>query len=343
LDGVGDYFSKFVVKKTIYSDYSMDSNQSLSQDIVSISQDAHDERIDDACPRTAADPQPLIKIDVAGVLREKLGRRARFIPRFLVRKLEKTICQEQLNELMAHNYPKTGVDFCRGVISDLDVTVNVIGAENLPRGRRVLIVSNHPLGGLDGMALIRFFGEHYGEDVRFVVNDILMAVKPLNNVFLPINKHGGQSRQSLIEIDRVMESDAPVLIFPAGLVSRLGADGSVRDLEWQKMFVQKALKYNREIVPVYFDGENSRFFYKFAKFRKRSGLKFNIEMIYLPREVFNSAHRTFSIVCGEPISVDKICPTGVTPLQAAARIKDIVYKLKDRVTKSDESKDYQPD
>lgn len=274
-----------------------------------------------------ADAGPL-HIDLPAVLRSKLGSRSRFVPRFVVRWLEKTICVDRLNYLLEHNYPKTGAEFCRGVFDDLDITVTASGTENLPGPdhRRVIIISNHPLGGLDGMALIDFFSRYYGGKVYFVVNDLLMAVKPLNDVFVPINKHGAQSRGAVGRLDDLFEGNDPILVFPAGLVSRLGDDGVIRDLEWKKMFVNKAISAHRDIIPVYFRGENSKFFYKFARRRKRLGLKFNIEMIYLPREVFRSEGKKFEIVCGRPVSWQSL-KGGKDALQTASRLKEAVYEL----------------
>lgn len=269
-----------------------------------------------------------LQIDLRKVLSDKLGRRARYIPGFFIRRLEKTICVEQLNELLRNNYPKTGAEFCRGVFNDLDVTIRAVGTENLPpaSNRRVVIVSNHPLGGLDGMALIDFFSTYYGGCIHFIVNDLLMAVKPLNDVFVPINKHGAQSRDSVHVVDELFAGNDPILIFPAGLVSRLGNDGSIYDLDWKKMFVNKAISSHRDIIPVFFSGENSNFFYKFARRRKKLGLKFNIEMIYLPREVFRSAGKAFTIVCGKAIPYTTL-KGGSQADATALDIKNRVYEL----------------
>ena len=267
-------------------------------------------------------------IDLKSVVKSKLGSRSWLVPGFVVRKLEKTICADRLNWLLKHNHPKTGADFCRGVFDDLHVTIEASGVENLPdpSHRRVMIVSNHPLGGLDGMALIDFFSNYFGGTVYFIVNDLLMAVKPLNDVFVPINKHGSQSREASFRLESILNGDDPVIIFPAGLVSRLGDDGVIKDLEWKKMFVNKAISTRRDIIPVHFSGHNSQFFYKFARRRKRLGIKFNFEMLYLPSEVFKSEGKTFRITCGKTIDWQSL-KGGKKALETAAKIKDIVYGL----------------
>ncbi|MDE6199235.1 MAG: glycerol acyltransferase [Muribaculaceae bacterium] len=268
-----------------------------------------------------------LEINVGEVLRQRLPRYYRFIPRGMVRWLERTVCQDGLNRLLRDNFPKRDADFCRGVLDDLDVTVNYHNIENLPPREltRVLFVSNHPLGGLDGMALIDFVRSYYGVDPKFIVNDLLAAVEPLSDTFLPVNKHGAQSRQAIRALDDAFASDTPLLMFPAGLVSRQGKKGVVADLEWQKMFVTKARQSGRDIIPLHFYGENSSFFYKFAKFRRRLGLKFNIEMIYLPREVFRASGKTFDVVIGKPISHTSL--DNMPPMQKAQQIRQLVYDL----------------
>lgn len=268
-----------------------------------------------------------LEINVGEVLRQRIPRYWRFIPKRLVRWLERTVCQDELNRLLRDNFPRRDADFCRGVLDDLGVTVNFHNLDNLPPKEltRVLFVSNHPLGGLDGMALIDFVRTYYGVAPRFIVNDLLNAVEPLSDTFIPVNKHGAQSREAIRRLDEAFASDAPLLMFPAGLVSRRGKKGVVADLEWQKMFVAKARQSGRDIIPLHFYGENSSFFYKFAKFRRRIGLKFNIEMIYLPREVFRSKGKTFDVVVGKPIPHASL--DDMPPARKAQQIRQMVYDL----------------
>ena len=268
-----------------------------------------------------------IEINVRKVLSERLGRRARFIPGFVKTWLENLICQREMNGLLASNYPSRGPEFCRGVLRDLEVKLRVEGEENLPASARCMIVSNHPLGGLDGISMIAWLSEHYGgRPVHFVVNDLLMAIEPLRECFVPVNKHGGQSRGALSALDAALAGDDPVVVYPAGLVSRLGADGTIADLEWLKMFVNKAIESGRPIVPVYFEGTNSRSFYKFANLRKKTGIKFNMEMILLPREVFRSRGRVFTLRCGRPIMPEEL-GAKADAAATALKIRDIVYSL----------------
>lgn len=269
-----------------------------------------------------------MRIDVDAVLRSRLGKRGRWVPRWLTRWLERVVCQDELNGLLESNAGVTGGEFCRGVLADLDVKAEFLGEDNLPAGdSRIVVVSNHPLGGLDGMIYIDYFTRRYAPlKPKFVVNDLLMAVRPLNDVFLPVNKHGSQSRERIRNIDEAFAGDAPVIVFPAGLCSRRSGFGKqVRDLEWHKMFVKKSIEYNRTVIPAYFKGENSSFFYNFAHLRRCSGLKFNVEMIYLPREVVRSRGKRFTVTFGRPVDSDSL--RSADPEAVASRIKETVYGL----------------
>ena len=272
------------------------------------------------------------QINLRQIVRERLGRYSRLVPGFVLRYLEKTVCQDRLNELLRNNFPREGAEFCEGVLADLDVGLTVVGEDKLPSPaqRRVVFVSNHPLGGLDGMALIAWATRRYGGKVHFVVNNLLDAVAPLRSVFVPVNKHGSQSRESIRVIDEAFAGEDPVLVFPAGLCSRRGSNGEIADLEWQKMFVNKAVEHHRDVVPLYFSGRNSDFFYNFAKIRKQLGLKFNIEMIYLPSEIFRARGSRFTLVCGDTIGWQEL-RSGKAAMEQAAEIRSLVYSLASRL------------
>lgn len=272
----------------------------------------------------------LIQIDIGRELSQKLGRRARYVPRILVKAIERLIRQDELNDLLVRNFPRRGAEFCEGVLDTLGVKLEVKDAARLPASPRCIIASNHPLGGLDGMSMIAWLHRHYNCPVHFVVNDLLMAVDPLRDCFVPINKHGAQSRGAAKLIDEVLAGDDPVVIYPAGLVSRLGDDGKIADLEWRKMVVNKAIESRRDIVPVHFAGENSPSFYRWARRRLRLGIKFNFEMVLLPRELFRAGGKTFTITCGDPIAWQSL-RGGRDAAAEAARIRNIVYSLSQEI------------
>lgn len=276
-----------------------------------------------------------LKIDLQAIIKSRLPQnKSKFIPTFLIRMLEKLVCQEELNGILNRTFPHEGVAFACAALDDLNITVDAIGIENIPSTGRFIFASNHPLGGLDGIALIKVIGGIYGdENFRFLVNDMLMNVRPLKNVFLPINKYGAQGRSAAVQINQVYESDKQMIIFPAGLVSRKQKGGEIKDLQWQKAFIVKAIEYQRDIIPVFFEGFNSPFFYNFAKWRKCSGLKFNIEQALLPSELCKSKGKHFRIHIGEPISWQSLVDSKKTPMQLATDVKEIVYNINSQSVK----------
>lgn len=265
-----------------------------------------------------------MKIDVDKVLRERLRKHYKYIPRFVVRWLERVICQDKLNAILLKMADKNSVDAATAALDEMDITVNVSGLENLPNGR-YMFVSNHPLGGLDGLALISLLGNRYDKKIKFLVNDLLMAVEPLRGVFLPVNKYGKQSRAAAAQIEEALASDNQFITFPAGLCSRMQPDGTIADLTWQKSAVVHAVNHQRDIVPIFFDAKNSRFFYRFAKWRKKLGIKFNIELIFLPKEMIKQCGSTLHFIVGEPTPWNSLDAS--RPKQEAARLRDIVYSM----------------
>lgn len=272
--------------------------------------------------------QPVKKIDIDAVLRQRLGSRYRFVPRVLVGALKRLICQDGLNDLLDKAGHLRDAEFCRAVFAELGITYRLVHSERMPSpdDRRVIFVCNHPLGGLDGMVLIDMLTSLYGPGLKFVVNDLLMVIDQLSGVFLPVNKLGAQSRESSDNLAAALAGPDPIVIFPAGLVSRRGKDGTIADLEWHKMFVNKAVASQRDIVPLFFSGHNSNFFYNFAYLRRRIGLKFNIEMALLPSEVFKQRSRSFTIVAGKRVPWTSLS-TGSHAREDAKHIKDEVYSL----------------
>ncbi len=275
-----------------------------------------------------SETQTAMRIDVDALLRQRVPRHYRHIPRWAVRWLARTVCQDELNDVLQAVGDKRGVEAVDRALKHMGIELNVTGLDNIPSNGRFVMASNHPLGGLDGLALISLMGHRYGNDgIRFMVNDLLMAVEPLRDIFLPINKFGRQSRQAAVDIEHEWAGDRQMLTFPAGLCSRMMPDGSIHDLKWQKSFVAHAITHHRDIVPIYFDARNSRFFYRLAKFRAKLKLKFNIEMIYLPSEMMKCRNTTLHIHIGKPVkwtSLDAAHPT-----DEALRLCRMAYGLAD--------------
>lgn len=271
-----------------------------------------------------------MNIDLHRILRERVGGwKGKLIPGFLISALERMVHQRELNEVLDSVRPAQGTEFARKTYDYFDLTLESRGEENIPGEGRFIFASNHPLSGLDGIGLIKVLGRRYGDDgLRFLVNDMLMNVEPLRPVFLPINKYGSQGRAAASAIASAYASDVQMLIFPAGLVSRLQPGGAIEDLTWQKSFVQKAVEYRRDIIPVRFEGRNRMRFYRTARWRKRLGLKVNIEQAMLPAELCASRGKKFRVTFGRPIGWQEISTrlaAGETPAQIAASIRSLIY------------------
>ena len=260
-------------------------------------------------------------------LHEILRKRGVKAPGFLVSLVERVIHQRELNEMLQVGWPARGSEFAGRILRYLDVTVEAEGLDSLPEGR-YMFASNHPLGGLDGVSLIWLLGRKYGDEgVRFLVNDMLMNVEPLSDVFLPINKYGSQGRKAAAAINEAMASDMQILQFPAGLVSRLLDDGEIADLEWQKSFVAKAIESQRDIVPVHFIALNRKRFYRLARLRKKLGIKVNLEQAMLPAEMCATRGERFRVVFGSPVSWQSLRDSGKSPRELAADLRAAVYRL----------------
>ncbi len=269
--------------------------------------------------------QGITRIDVKQILQQKAPSLAKKIPGFIVNYLIRTIHQDEINDVLARNKEKYGVDFMQELIREFDITLELVGEEHIPAEGRYIFASNHPLGGLDGICLSAIIGQHYQGNIRYLVNDLLLFLTNLKNIFVPINKHGAQGRENARLIDEAYASDNQIITFPAGLCSRL-IDGKIQDTEWKKSFIQKAIEHQRDIVPIYFDGRNSNFFYGLAKLRKALGIKMNYEMIYLPDEMFRAQHKTFRIYFGKPIPWQTF-DNSKKPAEWATWMREQVYNL----------------
>lgn len=267
-------------------------------------------------------------IDIDKILNDKMGKKAKYVPRPLVTWLKRIIHQDEVNRYLWESRHLTGTEWLEECVRYLDMTLEIVGEENLPDktdGRPYTFVSNHPLGGEDGVALGAIIGRHYDGRFRYLVNDLLMNLPGLAPVCIPINKTGNQSRNFPAMVEAGFKSDNHMLMFPAGICSRK-RDGNIRDIEWKKTFITKSVEYQRDIVPIHFGGQNSEFFYRLANFSDKYVKKINIAMLFLVDEMYKNAHKTFRIAIGKPIpwqTFDK----GKTPAQWAQYVQDIVYTL----------------
>ena len=238
-------------------------------------------------------------IDVENVLFSKNPTLARTIPGFVINYLKKVVHQDELNTFLKKWGHLKDAALIEAGLKHFEIKFKVTGEENIPKSGRYIFVSNHPLGGLDGLVFIYELSKHF-DKIKFPVNDILTNIKNLSGIFLPVNKHGGQAKDSARLIEEAYSSEGQILYFPAGLCSRK-RKGIIKDLQWQKSFISKSIQHKRDIVPAFFSGRNSNFFYNLANFRKLLGIKANIEMLYLADEMFKQKDKEISLIFGKPL------------------------------------------
>lgn len=242
-------------------------------------------------------------LDIDRILAAKAGKKARLVPRFVVNWLKRIVHEDELNVIIRNTQGIYGYRWCKACMDYMQFKVEVKGMENLPAStdpRRFTLVSNHPLGGPDGVALGAIVGEYFDDNFRYLVNDLLMNLPGLAPLCIPINKTGKQSRDFPEKVRQAFASDHHIMMFPAGLCSRL-IDGKIQDLPWTKTFIQKSVETHRDIIPVHFEGRNSNRFYRIANICKALRLKFNVAMLFLSDEMFLNKGKTFSVTFGKPI------------------------------------------
>lgn len=266
------------------------------------------------------------KIDIRKAVKSKYKG---WVPGCVLSWLERLVHEDELNEMMELQDEVDGVSMGHKIMNYLNVTCEIIGAERLPNlDQRTLFVSNHPLGGVDGIIYCAMLGDIYKGRLKIPANDVLMAVYQFGDIFLPVNKYGKQARDSIRQINEALESNDQILTFASGMVSRLNKKGEVRDLDWQPSFIRMAKQSNRIVVPLFFEGENSPRFYKWGRRRTKAGIKFPAELILLPDEMLRAKGKHFKIIVGEPIDPDEL------PIENGAeyanKLRDSLYSFPKR-------------
>lgn len=263
-------------------------------------------------------------LDIEKVISSKSERLLKWLPSFIISYLKRIIHQDSLNDFLKKNQDLYGLEFIAAIIDQFGVEVEYEGLEKVDPTKRYIIAANHPLGGLDGIALMHVAGK-IRKDILFPVNDLLMNIPNLKELFIPINKHGSNMENARV-IDQAFESDVMMLYFPAGLVSRKQKHG-ILDLDWKKTFIRKARSYKRDIVPTHISGRNSNWFYGLANWRKRFGIGANLEMLYLVDEMVKQKGKKIIIKFGQPIPYQSF-DRSKTDLEWAEEVKNIVYQQK---------------
>ena len=271
---------------------------------------------------------PFKPINIREVFASKNPTLARVIPGFVYRYINRIMHIEFVNDLLLRNGHLKGTAFVDQMVKEFNVKRHLHGLENIPEAGKFIFASNHPLGGFDGLLLLKTVDEKLGNP-QFLTNDILLNIPQLRNVFVPVNKHGGHSRDAARQLSDAYNSDAQILIFPSGLASRK-TKGKVSDLEWKKHFITKAIQYKRDVIPVFISGKNTNRFYRLANIRKLLHIKWNLEMFFLPDETMRHRNTDIHIYFGKPVPHTTFDKTK-THQQWAAWVKEKVYKLPVRV------------
>ena len=269
------------------------------------------------------------KLDVERILSSKNKVVAKVIPRFVIKYLKRIVHQDELNDFLRIYGHLNDAELIAAGLKHFEIKYKVSGTENIPLTGRYIFVSNHPLGGLDGLVFIYELSKHF-PDIKFPVNDILTNIENLSGIFLPVNKHGSQGKDAARKIEEAYSSKSQILYFPAGLCSRKKR-GIIKDLQWHKSFISKAIQHKRDIIPAYFSGRNSDFFYNLSNFRKFLGLKANIEMLYLADEMFRQKGKEISLVFGKPLPWQTFDKTRSAP-EWADWVKSKSYELESLIS-----------
>lgn len=264
------------------------------------------------------------QIDLGKIIQSKNPALYKWLPKPVLNYIRKVIHEKDINEFLLLYGQSQGLDFCNNILMQFNINVELVGKENIPTAGGCIFASNHPLGGLDAIALMSMIGR-VRTDIKFLVNDILMNLENLSPLFIPVNKHGKNSAENLSKIEQTYSSEQAILVFPAGLVSRKQS-GVIKDLEWKKSFITRAKKHQKNIIPVFIDGKNSKFFYNLSLLRKKLGVKANIEMFYLVDELFKQKGKSIKIIVGAPVSYT-IFDKSTSDANWAEKVKDHVYSL----------------
>jgi putative hemolysin len=271
--------------------------------------------------------EPVKPINIKEMFMNKNPKLAKKLPGFVYRYIHRVMHIDEINDILAKHGNERGIQFAQSMVKYFNVHETIIGAENIPPSGRFIFAANHPLGGFDSLLILCNIDRLLSPPIT-LVNDVLMSIPQLRPIFVPINKHGGHTKEVIKQIHEAYSSDKQILIFPSGFASRK-IKGKIQDYVWKKHFIAKAIEYKRDIIPIHVSGRNSNFFYNLANFRLFFRMKWNLEMFFLPDELFKHKNREFTITFGKPISYTYF-DKSKSQDQWAAEVRDIVYKLQNQ-------------
>ena len=244
--------------------------------------------------------------------------------KWVINGLKKLIHEDDLNEFLFKNQHLRGFAFLDKLLTYFKFTYQVDNDSylNIPAQGRLLIVANHPIGTLDGLALVKLI-RSVRPDVRVVVNRVLINMKPLESLFFPVNILSSDKKE-LKDTYKTMidslEKEEAIIIFPAGEVSRITPKG-VRDGEWQSGFIKLAKKTKSPILPIHIKAKNSAFFYGISTIYKP------LATMLLVNEMFNKRNQTIKFQVGSVVPYSEISETDETNKQLCKRFRKHVLNL----------------
>ncbi len=263
-------------------------------------------------------------IDIAKIIDESNSELLNKLPDFIVKWIAKIIKQDELNRILGKYSDYTGVIFLTKMVDEFKLKLEIEGKENLPENGKCFFVANHPFGVIDGLVLTLTVSQKYG-GLKAIANDVFMFIPQLHPLIAAVNVFGRSSKEYVKALDDTYNMEIPITHFPAGMVSRL-YKGKVQDSVWQKSFIKKAVESKRDIVPLYFYGRNSHLFYMVNLTRQFFKIKTNIELLLLPREMFNKRNKIIKVKIGKPIPY-QMFDNSSTVLEWAQKVRCHVYEL----------------
>jgi putative hemolysin len=263
-------------------------------------------------------------IDIEKSIKEGNNKFLKSLPGFVIKLIAKVICQDELNATIYRSRHLEGVPFINDVLEGWNVPVDIRGEENIPATGRFIFVANHPVGGMDSLALLSMIYRHF-PDIISIPNELFSYIPNVRNIMVGINVFGMNTKETIRKLDKLFESDVQTVLFPAGEVARR-KKGIISDPDWQKTFITKAIQHKRDIIPVHITGRNSNMFYNVANLRTFLGIKMFVEAILLPREMIRQKNSKITVTIGKVIPYQTFTPE-FTHLEWAQKVKSGVYLI----------------
>lgn len=253
----------------------------------------------------------------------KIKEKENVLKKSLLKIAKKIVHEDSINQFLSQNSHLKGFDFVDAVLDyfDFDYTVSSNDLQNIPSTGKVIIIANHPLGGLDALCLLKLVGQ-IRKDVKILANDFLVGFEALHSLMIPLdNFKDRQSKESIKKIYEALKNEEAIIIFPAGEVSRATPKG-VKDPAWNKGFLNFAKNSNSAILPIFLDAKNSKTFYTISLINK------TFSTLLLSNEMFNKKSKNINIKIGQIIPSENITPKGLNKDFLVNLYKKHLYALK---------------